>query len=89
MTASRKALASQSDVVEAFGGHRQFAARFGLSRTAPYNYVSGTPWPISLHCRVIAECAEAGIELSPDLLHRIPPKTLMGIARYIMRWNKQ
>jgi len=88
MTATKKRiLLTQADVVEALGGPRAFERRFHLSRTAPYNYVSGVPWPLRLHCAVIAVCAKEGLTLGRDLLDRLPLDTLVGIAAYVANHN--
>lgn len=84
MTATKKSPArNQAEVIEALGGAAAFRSRFGLCRTAPYNYISGVRFPDLLLCRVIAACAESRIPLSTDVTGRIPNDVLVGIANYV------
>lgn len=85
MTATKnKILRTQRDVVEALGGPRAFQLRIGCAaRTAPYNYIAGIVWPLHVHCKVIAACAEDGLRLAPALSRRIPDAVLKGMARYV------
>ena len=85
MTASRKIMRTQAEVVAAVGGPRAFKDRVGTARTAPYNYAAGREWPLHVLVRVIAIAAEDGFSLDPELTRRLSPRVLSGIANYVRR----
>lgn len=79
----KRVLSTQRQVVAALGGPAAFCSRIGTSRTAPYNYMAGVTWPDHVLMKVVAACAEDGLQLSTRLIRRIPNHVWIGIADYV------